>query len=114
MRPPRIGVARRPAREFDRRAAVGRRDVNRRAILVLLRVDPGHDVRDPRAVRRDIQLGDRLESEEVGGVHAVRETTPGMTGLARSEWVFSKTAAVARHGLVTGAPFAEEAGGGIL
>src|SRR5207248_9107062 len=61
-------------------------------------------------LRRDVQLGDRLESEEVGGVHAVRKTTPGVTDLARSQWVFSKTEAVARSGMVTADPLAAEAG----
>src|SRR5438874_11044898 len=114
MRPPRIGVARRPAREFDRRAAVGRRDVNRRAILVLPPVDPGHDVRDPSTVRRDIQLEDRLESEEAGGAHADRKTIPRMTDLARRQWVFSKSDAVARGGIATADPLAAEARGELL
>ena len=78
-RPPRRGVARRPSSEFDRGPTLGRRDVDGRAILVLLRVDPGHDVRNASAVRRDLEVGDRLEPEEVGCVHAVRKITPPMT-----------------------------------
>src|SRR5712691_3906163 len=109
-RPPRRGVACRPAGEFHRRATLGRRDMDGRAILVFLRVDPGQDVRDARAVRRDFKVGDRLEREEVGGVHAVRKTTPLMTDPARSQWLFTKTEAVAQNGMVTSDPLAAEAG----
>src|ERR1700694_2019149 len=90
--------------------------MNGRAILVLLAVDPGHAVRHARAVGRAVELGDRLEREEVGCVHAVRNTTPPMTdpSSSRSQWIFSKTEAVARNGMVTADPIAAEAGVEIL
>src|SRR6266702_1258218 len=85
-----------------------------RAILVLLGGDPRHNIRNARAVRRYVEVGDRLEREEVGGIHAVRKTTPAMTDRARSQWVFSKTEAVAPNGMVTADPLAAEAGVEIL
>src|SRR5204863_409472 len=69
---------------------------------------------DAAAVRRNIDLGDRSEGEEVGRVHAVGKTTPPMTDAARSQWVFSKTEAVATNGIVTADPLAAEAGVEIL
>ena len=85
-----------------------------RAILVLLDVYPAHDVRDARAVRRYVEIGNGFEREEVCGVHAVRKTTPPMTDLARSQWIFSKTEAIAPNGMVTADPLAAEAGVEIL
>src|SRR2546430_5363577 len=61
--------------ELDRPPAIGRRDMNGRAILVLLRVDRGHRIRHARPIRRDVELGDRLECEEVGGIHRSEEHT---------------------------------------
>src|SRR5437660_9923093 len=108
------GVAFRSPGELDRPPAIGRRDMNGRAILVLLRVDRGHRIRHARPIRRDVELGDRLECEEVGGIHAVRKIIPAMTGVARSEWLFTKTEAVAPNGMVTSDPRPAEAGVEIL
>src|SRR5437660_10730094 len=102
-----LGIRRRPP-------AIGRRDMNGRAILVLLRVDRGHRIRHARPIRRDVELGDRLECEEVGGIHAVRKITPAMTGVARSEWLFTKSEAVAPNGMGPSDPRPAEAGVEIL
>src|SRR2546430_12001986 len=91
--------------ELDRPPAIGRRDMNGRAILVLLRVDRGHRIRHARPIRRDVELGDRLECEEVGGIHRSEEHTSELQSqsnlvcrlLLEKNNTFTATAPLNRH-----------------